>query len=79
MKFFRLSTSRSLYKGPMHARFAVFQLVLGISLMAGAVTGRFSIRGFQYLPQTTAYRIVFFILGVISFCSGFYSVSHLHR
>jgi len=62
----------------MQFRFALFQLLLGVSLIAGAFSGTFHIRGFEYLPQTPAYRIVFFVLGVISFCSGLYSMNHLH-
>ncbi len=62
----------------MQFRFALFQLVLGVALISGAFSGRFSIRGFDYLPQTPAYRVVFFVLGVISVCSGLYSMSHLH-
>ena len=62
----------------MQGRFAIFQLVLGIALITGAFSGRFNIRGFDYLPQTPAYRIVFFVLGIISCCSGVYSMNHLH-
>ncbi len=62
----------------MQFRFALFQVILGVSLIAGAFTGSFGIRGFDYLPKTPAYRVVFFVLGVISFVSGLYSFSHLH-
>jgi cytochrome c oxidase assembly factor CtaG len=62
----------------MQFRFALLQLLLGIGLVSGAFTGRASIRGFQYLPQTTAYRVLFFVLGVIFFCCGVYSLTHLH-
>ena len=62
----------------MHVRFGAFQVVLGIALMAGAFTGKFNIKGFAYLPQTLPYRVVFFVLGVISFFSGLHSLSHLH-
>ena len=63
----------------MQGRIAIFQLVLGIALITGAFSGRFNIRGFDYLPQTTAYRVVFFVLGVIAFFAGLYSIGHLHR
>lgn len=62
----------------MQGRFAIFQVVLGIALITGAFSGRFNIRGFDYLPKTPAYRVVFFILGVIAFFSGLYSFDHLH-
>jgi hypothetical protein len=62
----------------MQVRFGAFQVVLGIALMTGAFTRKFNIKGFDYLPQTLPYRFVFFMLGVISFCSGLYSLTHLH-
>lgn len=62
----------------MQFRLALLQLMLGACLIIGAFSGRFDIRGFDYLPKTPAYRVVFFILGVISFVSGLYSFSHLH-
>ncbi len=62
----------------MQFRFALFQILLGVALIAGAFSGRFNIRGFDYLPQTPPYRVVFFVLGVIAFFSGLYSMDHLH-
>ena len=63
----------------MGARFAIFQVVFGLALMAGAVTGTFRIRGFDYLPQSPAYRVVFFLLGALCFGYGVNGLTLLHR